>query len=62
MPATPMAQTLTAEEFIDLPVPEHGRPWNLVEGEVSRSPGSGRARAWRGRHAAGCPDRRAERV
>ncbi|MGI8945126.1 MAG: Uma2 family endonuclease [Thermoleophilaceae bacterium] len=28
------AQTMTAEEFIALPVPEHGRPWNLVAGEV----------------------------
>ncbi len=34
MTAMPVAQTMTAEEFIDLPVPEHGRPWNLVEGEV----------------------------
>ncbi|MDQ6751074.1 MAG: Uma2 family endonuclease [Actinomycetota bacterium] len=30
----PVAQTMTAEEFIALPVPEHGRPWNLVDGEV----------------------------
>jgi len=34
MTELPVAQTMTAEEFIDLPVPEHGRPWNLVEGEV----------------------------
>lgn len=25
---------MTAEEFISLPAPEHGRPWNLVEGEL----------------------------
>ena len=30
----PVTQAMTAEEFINLPVPEHGRPWNLVEGEV----------------------------
>ena len=30
----PVAQAMTAEEFINLPVPEHGRPSNLVEGEV----------------------------
>ncbi len=34
MTAMPVAQNMTAEEFIDLPVPEHGRPWNLVDGEV----------------------------
>ena len=34
MTAVPTAQTLTAQEFIDLPLPEHGRPWNLVDGEV----------------------------
>ena len=34
MTAMPVARTMTAEEFIDLPVPERGRPWNLVEGEV----------------------------
>lgn len=34
MNAMPLAQTMTAEQFIDLPVPEHGRPWNLVDGEV----------------------------
>ena len=25
---------MTAEEFLALPVPQHGRPWNLVAGEV----------------------------
>ena len=30
----PVAERMTAEEFIALPVPEHGRPWNLVGGEV----------------------------
>ena len=30
----PLAQTMTAEEFLALPVPEHGRPWNLVDREV----------------------------
>ena len=34
MTAMQVAQTMTAEEFMDLPVPEHGRPWNLVEGKV----------------------------
>ncbi len=34
MTAMPVAQTITAEEFIELPVPELGRPWNLVDGEV----------------------------
>ena len=34
MPVMPAAQTMTAEEFIDLPVPERGRPWNLVDGEI----------------------------
>lgn len=34
MPAVSVAQTMTADEFIALPVPDHGRPWNLVEGEV----------------------------
>ncbi|MGI8945409.1 MAG: Uma2 family endonuclease [Thermoleophilaceae bacterium] len=28
------APTMTAEEFMELPLPEHGRPWSLVEGEV----------------------------
>ena len=27
-------QQMTAEEFIAAPVPEHGRPWNLIDGEV----------------------------
>jgi Uma2 family endonuclease len=30
----PVAERLTAEEFLALPVPEVGRPWNLVDGEV----------------------------
>ena len=34
MTAMQVAQSMTAEEFIALPVPERGRPWNLVEGEV----------------------------
>jgi len=34
MTAMQVAQTMTAEEFLSLPVPDHGRPWNLVEGEV----------------------------
>jgi Uma2 family endonuclease len=34
MPAMPAAQTMTAREFLDLPPPEHGRPWNLVDGEL----------------------------
>ena len=34
MTAMPVAQTMSAEEFLTLPVPEHGRPWNLVDGEV----------------------------
>lgn len=25
---------MTAEKFVKLPVPDHGRPWNLVDGEV----------------------------
>ncbi len=25
---------MTAEEFLALPVPERGRPWNLIAGEV----------------------------
>src|SRR4051794_3212157 len=28
------AAHMTAREFIDAPVPDHGRPWNLVDGEV----------------------------
>ncbi len=34
MTAVPTAQTLTAQEFVEMPEPEHGRPWNLVDGEV----------------------------
>jgi len=34
MTAVQVAQRMTAEEFLALPVPSHGRPWNLVEGEV----------------------------
>jgi len=34
MTAVPVAERLTAEEFLALPVPGRGRPWNLVAGEV----------------------------
>jgi len=34
MTAMPVAQRMTAEEFVALPVPDHGRPWNLIDGEV----------------------------
>ncbi len=34
MTAVPVAERLTAEEFLALPVPERGRPWNLIAGEV----------------------------
>jgi len=34
MTAVPVAEHMTAAKFLDLPVPEHGRPWNLVNGEV----------------------------
>jgi len=34
MTAVQVAQRMTAEEFLALPVPQRGRPWNLVEGEV----------------------------
>jgi len=34
MDAMEVAQRMTAEEFLDLPVPERGRPWSLVGGEV----------------------------
>ena len=37
MTAMQLAQTMTAEEFIALPVPEHGRPWNLG-GDALASP------------------------
>ena len=34
MCAMQVAQRMTADEFLAAPVPEHGRPWNLVDGEV----------------------------
>ncbi len=34
MSAVTVAQRMTAEEFLQAPVPDHGRPWNLVDGEV----------------------------
>lgn len=34
MTAMPVAHRMTADEFIAMPVPEHGRPWNLIDGEV----------------------------
>lgn len=34
MAAVTVAERMTAEEFLALPVPRSGRPWNLVEGEV----------------------------
>ena len=34
MTAMPAAQRMTAEEFVAAPVPDHGRPWNLVDDEV----------------------------
>jgi len=34
MTAVPVAERVTAEEFLELPVPERGRPWNLVAGEI----------------------------
>jgi Uma2 family endonuclease len=34
MTAMPAAKTMSADEFIALPVPDHGRPWNLIDGEV----------------------------
>jgi hypothetical protein len=34
MSAVPVAERMTAAEFLQLPVPERGRPWNLVAGEV----------------------------
>ncbi|MBA2793895.1 MAG: Uma2 family endonuclease [Thermoleophilaceae bacterium] len=30
----PVAHRMTAREFIDMPMPDFGRPWNLVDGEV----------------------------
>lgn len=34
MTVVPVAERITAERFLELPVPERGRPWNLVSGEV----------------------------
>ncbi len=34
MIVVPVAQRMTAEEFLSLPVSSRDRPWNLVEGEV----------------------------
>ena len=34
MSAVTVAQRMTAEEFVEAPVPDRGRPWNLVDGEV----------------------------
>ncbi|MEJ7818326.1 MAG: Uma2 family endonuclease [Thermoleophilaceae bacterium] len=34
MITVPIAQAMTAEEFLTEPVAERGRPWNLVDGEV----------------------------
>jgi Uma2 family endonuclease len=34
MTAMSVAQRMTAEEFIAMPVPERGRPWNLIDGEI----------------------------
>lgn len=34
MTAMPVAQRMTAEEFVATAVPDRGRPWNLVDGEV----------------------------
>lgn len=34
MTAVTVAQRMTAEEFVEAPVPDRGRPWNLVDGEV----------------------------
>lgn len=34
MTTVPVAEHMTAAQFLDLPVPERGRPWNLVNGEV----------------------------
>ncbi|MGI8945741.1 MAG: Uma2 family endonuclease [Thermoleophilaceae bacterium] len=30
----PAAEAMTAEDFIELPAPERGRPWSLVDGEL----------------------------
>ena len=34
MTVVPVAERMTAERFLELPVPQRGRPWNLVNGEV----------------------------
>ncbi len=34
MTIMPVAERMTAAKFLALPVPERGRPWNLVDGEV----------------------------
>lgn len=34
MTAMQVAHRITADEFITMPVPQRGRPWNLVGGEV----------------------------
>ena len=34
MSAVTVAQRMTAQEFLEAPVPDRGRPWNLVGGEV----------------------------
>ena len=34
MTAVPVAQRMTADEFLALPVQEHGWPWSLVDGEL----------------------------
>jgi len=34
MAAVTVAQRMTAEEFLAAPEPHHGRPWNLIDGEV----------------------------
>ena len=37
MTAVPVAERLTAEQFLALPVPQRGRPGNLIAGEVVMS-------------------------
>jgi len=34
MTAVPVAERMTAEEFLALPEPERGWPWSLIDGEV----------------------------
>jgi len=34
MTAVPVTERLTAEKFLELTVPERGRPWNLIAGEI----------------------------